>query len=257
MENNNKVLFICGLHRSGTSILSDIVSNSENISSFKNTGVPENEGQHLQSVFKAAHAYGGPGKFAFDKNARLTERSALITNKNKDILFREWSNYWDLTKEVLLEKSPPNIIRTRFLQEIFPNAYFITIIRNPIVVSLSTQKWSRTSIESLLEHWIKAHEIYFNDRLLLTNSMLISYEELIKNPKKVLRNINDFAGVEIDYKNQLLNKNSEYLAKWNSNYLIKDDQEKLIKKYEEKINFFGYSLVDINRFPTMDNLNNK
>ena len=54
----------------------------------------------------------------------------------------------DTGKEFLLEKSPPNIIRTRFLQAMFPNSYFINIKRHPIATSLATKKWSKTSLDS-------------------------------------------------------------------------------------------------------------
>jgi hypothetical protein len=53
---------------------------------------------------------GGPGKFAFEPEAHLTEESALLTDENKAKLAFEWFSYLDLSKRFLLEKSPPNII---------------------------------------------------------------------------------------------------------------------------------------------------
>ena len=63
----HKFIFICGLHRSGTSLLYKILKSQKNISGMENTGVIEDEGQHLQTVFNAANKHGGPGKFGFDK----------------------------------------------------------------------------------------------------------------------------------------------------------------------------------------------
>jgi len=48
---DKKFVFISGLHRSGTSILHRILRSSEGISGFHDTNVPQDEGQHLQSVF--------------------------------------------------------------------------------------------------------------------------------------------------------------------------------------------------------------
>ena len=74
----HKFIFICGLHRSGTSLLYKILKNQKTISGFKNTTAIEDEGQHLQSVFNAANKHGGPGKFGFDKDSFLNEKSEII-----------------------------------------------------------------------------------------------------------------------------------------------------------------------------------
>src|SRR5690606_35502836 len=160
-------------------------------------GVPKDEGQHVQSVYKPAKYYGGPGLFAFSNDARLDEHSELINYKNKDQLYEEWGRYWDKSKPVLIEKSPPNLIRTRFLQELFPKAYFITIIRHPIAVSYATKKWSKTSMDRLIKHWICAHTIYLEDRSNLSNEIFFSYEHMIHSPENVIRSIEKFIDIKI------------------------------------------------------------
>lgn len=251
---DNKLVFISGLHKSGTSILHRIISTSEDVSGFENTGVPEDEGQHLQSVYKPALFYGGPGRFAFNEEARLDENSNLINEKNRFKLLEEWGRHWDMSKSVLIEKSPPNLIRMRFLQELFPDAYFITIIRNPIAVSYATQKWSKTTLENLLEHWLKAYGLYENDRPFLKREMLISYEELNDNSEKVFSYIENFIGIKINYKNQLQDKNYKYFEKWKKRYswwklISQYNKMKLINKYEKKVNHFNYSLIDFKKHP--------
>ena len=159
-----RFIFLCGLHRSGTSPLFQILREHPEISGFRNTGVPEDEGQHLQTVFPPATIHGGPGRFGLMREAHLTEDSDLLTPENKLKLFKEWSRHWDLTKPNLLEKSPPNLIKTRFLQSVFPNSYFIVILRHPVAVSLATWKWARCSLESLTAHWVRCHEIFERDR---------------------------------------------------------------------------------------------
>lgn len=66
---HKKFIFLAGHHRSGTSLLHEIIREHPAISGFRNTGVPEDEGQHLQSVFKPANSFGGPGKYIFNKNS--------------------------------------------------------------------------------------------------------------------------------------------------------------------------------------------
>ena len=139
-----KFIFISGLHRSGTSLLYRILKEQDEISGLSKTNELEDEGQHVQTVYKPAYEFGGVGKFGFNINARLDENSKLINELNRKKLFNEWSRFWDLEKNILLEKSPPNIIRTRFLQKMFPNSYFINITRHPIATSIASKKWSKT-----------------------------------------------------------------------------------------------------------------
>ncbi len=93
--NRYKFIFLCGLHRSGTSPLFRILREHPQISGFFNTGVPEDEGQHLQTVFPAAKVYEGPGRFGFAREAHLTDESGLVMAENRQKLFAEWSKYWD------------------------------------------------------------------------------------------------------------------------------------------------------------------
>jgi len=242
----HKFIFICGLHRSGTSLLYKILKNQKNISGFKNTTAIEDEGQHLQSVFNAANKHGGPGKFGFDKNSFLNEKSEIINEENKDKLFSEWGNYWDLSKEYLIEKSPPNLIRTLFLQAMFPNSYFITIYRHPAATSLATKKWSKTSHYSLIKHWLVCHNQYLEDKRTLKNSLDINYEDLINDPKETLKIIECFLNTQIILSDNTIKKgvNDKYLSLWQKNkrnILYKSNIRKAEKEFEISINKFGYS----------------
>lgn len=244
----HKHIFISGLHRSATSVLHEVLKEQNEISGFSDTGVPEDEGQLIQTVYNPASYYGGPGKFAFNSKAHYTEKSEFISDKNRDKLLLEWGKYWDFSKPYLIEKSPPNLIRTRFLQTLFPNSYFITIQRHPIAVSYATQNWTKQSLSDLIKHWIVAHEIHNKDRVYLKNEFVIKYEELIANPELVLESLGEFLGLEINYKGQFKNSNTKYFNKWNAgrfNPFKNIQKQKLINAYETKLNTFGYSLVDL------------
>ena len=161
---SQRYLFIGGLHRSGTSLLRRALQSHSRIGAFRNTPAPEDEGQHLQTIFPTAAVYGGPGRFCFARDACLTETSSFVTPENREKLLREWGRYWDKDKTVLMEKSPPNLIRiVRFLQAMFPDSLFLMIIRHPLAGSYATQKWSNTDILELVEHWIIAHQRMLED----------------------------------------------------------------------------------------------
>src|SRR5438477_2890710 len=89
-ESERRYVFICGLHRSGTSVLGRNVAKLENCTGFKDTGVVEDEGQFLQDVYPTGEAYGGAGKFGFDPRAHLTESSPLLTPQNALKLRQSW-----------------------------------------------------------------------------------------------------------------------------------------------------------------------
>ena len=246
---DKKFIFISGLHRSGTSLFYKILNEQENFSGLTNTNEIEDEGQFVQSVYLPAYKFGGVGKFGFNEESQLNETSILINEKNRQKLFKEWSRFWNTEKKYLVEKSPPNIIRTRFLQEMFPNSYFINITRHPIATSLATKKWSKTSLDSLIDHWIVCHEIYNKDKKNLIRSINFKYEDLIDNPEKILKTISNFLKIKIINSDIEIRKgiNQKYFKIWEkkkNSFFSKNKIRKIIKKYENEVNNFGYSLID-------------
>ncbi len=243
---DKEFIFLSGLHRSGTSLLHEIIREHPDISGFSGTAAAEDEGQHLQSVYKPGKAFGGPGKFAFDKNAYMDESHPLATHESAVKIFKQWSDCFDLSCKYLIEKSPPNIIRTRFLQKLYPHCKFIVILRHPLAVSYATQKWSNTSINSLLEHSILAYEIFLKDMKHLSSVYVLRYEEFVLDPKKTIENIFSYLEINPVNVNHAVhsNVNDRYFSMWEK------DRKKILnrvfdsaaKKFEHRSNKFGYSL---------------
>src|SRR6516225_3599330 len=87
----HRFVFVAGLHRSGTTLLARLLAAHPEISGFSGTGVPADEGQHLQSVYPKDTEYGRPGRFGFAPESHLTEASHLVSEESADKLFDEWS----------------------------------------------------------------------------------------------------------------------------------------------------------------------
>ncbi|MFQ5691353.1 MAG: sulfotransferase [Gemmatimonadota bacterium] len=245
-----RIVFLGGLHRSGTSLLFRCLRAHPEISGFADTGVPEDEGQHLQTVYLPARAHGGPGRFGFDPAAYLDERSKLVTEENRERLFGDWAPHWDRSRPLLLEKSPPNLIRSRFLQALFPQSSFIVLLRHPIVVSLATQKFSGTSVGSLLEHWVVCHERAAADWPHLARVRIVTYEELVARPGQVLRDLCGFLGVgPLEPPEPVDTAASDpYLRRWRrmrrSWRPLRSTLSRTVEELEPRVRRFGYSLEE-------------
>lgn len=245
----HKFVFICGLHRSGTSPLFKALREHPKISGFHDTGVPEDEGQHLQTVLPPDGYYGGPGAFGFNKEAHLTEESEFLTDANKQRLLESWSQHWDMRKPVLLEKSPPDLTRTRFLQAAFPNSYFIVVVRHPVAVALATSKWGNANLASQIRHWVHCHRLFREDRPHLKHVKIVRFGQLIRDPKPVIGDVHEFLGLErCDFSMTFKpDANAAYFERWLAMQNGKDESrciESLVARFEPAVRNFGFSLKD-------------
>lgn len=272
--NNFKHVFVCGLPRSGTSVLGRNVARLENCTGFKNTGVLEDEGQFLQDVYASDHELGGAGSFGFHPRAHLTEASKLLSAQNAARLRSCWESYWDSSKNIRVEKTPSNLLMTRFLQEVFPNSYFIAIRRHPIAVSMATQKWkdSVQSLNRLFQHWLHCHELFDEDKKNLKHVYELTYEDYIKNPHRYHEEIAAFIGTRVpqvakedtfrhvvEWRNPAGRRvpenameetsaahNQKYFDRWSqllAHSLFRSYYRYLAEKYEPSFAKYGYSLV--------------
>jgi Sulfotransferase family len=254
----SRMVFVGGLHRSGTTPLSRVLGAHPSVSGLHDTGVTEDEGQHLQSVYPPARTYGGPGRFALSPAAHLTEDSPLATPEAAAGLSQAWLPYWDPNRELLLEKSPPNLIMGRFLQSIFPGSAMIVVMRHPVIVGLSNVKWRRlvarrwwlrTSLHDLVLHWFVAHELFREDAGHLKRLHVLKYEDLIAEPDRELEAIQRFLGLDQPFATDLLrtSHSQRYEQTWDEmpNKLVASRVRRRIEReFGDRASKFGYDISD-------------
>lgn len=249
----HKLVFIGGLHRSGTTPLARCLATHPQVSGFAGTGAREDEGQHLQSVYPAAREFGGPGRFAFDPAAHLTEASPMAGDTARAALLGAWMPHWDTDKPVLVEKSPPNLVMTRFLQATFPEARFVIVVRHPVVVTLSTRKWARRMpLTKLAEHWFRAHDVFGEDAPQLRRLHVVKYEDLVGKPEPTLAAVADFLELDGPIPTGTLEsgRSSTYEKTWREWSRSRRPgrrlaHRRLCKRFGERAAHYGYDMRDL------------
>ncbi len=150
--------------------------------------------------------------WSFPKNFDYYERFLTLENideNDRNLWKKEYLNYLNKvsrnSNKTLLLKSPVNTARIKFLLELFPNAKFINITRNPIDVFRSTKKLYQTAIEranlqgkqdySITERIIstykKVYESYFNfvNDIPKQNLINVKFEDLETSKIEILEKI--------------------------------------------------------------------
>jgi hypothetical protein len=211
-------IFVGGLHRSGTTLLADLIGAHPDVSPLTDTGAFHDEGQFLQTVMPTAGQCGGPGRFAFGARAHLIETDVVDRDDERARLLASWSPYWDLGRGHVVEKSPPNLLRFRYLRALFPEAWCIAVVRHPIAVSFATQGWAKQPIGPLLEHWLVAHEQFEADRPHVDRLLFVRYEDLVHDVPGTLATIDAAIGLPQHVPDIEVRKdtNARYLRRWRS-----------------------------------------
>jgi hypothetical protein len=253
LDDGQQLVFVGGLHRSGTTLLARLLASHADATGLSDTGAPEDEGQHLQPVWPPAIHFGGPGKFALSKQARLTEDSPLATSENAQRVWDAWRPYWNSDSRYLIEKSPPNLVMGRFLQQLFPSATFVFIVRHPVTVTLATRKWQRrTSLTKLMENWFTAHELTQQDLPHLHRCLVVSYEWLLADPRTTLDEITGFLGMPgtVDTSSVNASGSTRYEDAW-SELLSAGHRgaRKAFTTYQDAAAALGYDLENLRLAP--------
>jgi Sulfotransferase family len=215
------LVFVGGLHRSGTTLVARCLGAHPGVSGFSGTGVYEDEGEHLQSVYPDSWELGGVGRFGFAPAAHITESSPLISEGSRETLWKEWSRWWDLDRRVLVEKSPPNLLKMRFLQALFPDARFVLVVRHPVAVAGAMLKWEPRLVRQLaphrlIRHWIRCHHVALGDAPHIRRLYVLHYEDLVADAPGELAALREFLGLEGEIPAPAIESgsNQRYLELW-------------------------------------------
>jgi hypothetical protein len=158
-------------------------------------------------------------------------------------------------------KSPPHTCRIKILLELFPNAKFVHIVRDPYEVFPSTVKaWKRLSEDQciraprfeglddyVLDTFRHMYEVFESTRDLVDPSRFceVRYEDLVSDPVGQVRMIYDHLGLG-DF-DEVLPKLQEYAAekagyKRDQYQLSGDIRDRITERWQFFIHKYGYGL---------------
>jgi hypothetical protein len=108
----------------------------------------------------------------------------------------DWMPYLAVQEgHVLLEKSPPNTIRSRWLQANFTPARFVAMFRSPYAVAEGVRRRTGASLEDAARHWTEANQLFLDDVASLEHVVRIRYEDFCETPEKYLAELTEFLGL--------------------------------------------------------------
>jgi hypothetical protein len=206
-------------------------------------------------------------KMPFDKEA-LRKHIVADARSWKDILLFTLEAYRqdqapELADPLWVEKSPPHIFHQPAIREMFPEARFIYLLRDPraVIGSLKTMPWSTTNVYALARSWNKA--------LALSNikegSIFVRYEDLVREPEPTFNKLGEFLGARGTYQaptrltdaveeNNAFSRNAfkplstEMIDKWRNQLSTLDSDLSIIQHLcGTGMQRMGYELADTGR----------
>jgi len=192
-----------------------------------------------------------------------TEKPNLISNDknyNWKIIKQKWFKAWErsagrpLKNMILLEKSPPNVIRAELLQKYFLNSYFIVMVRNPYALSEGLRRRQGYKIERCATHWGESMKFQMRNLKILDNVIWVKYSDLCDNQEMVktkittlLPELNDFSfegklsghhSLHGKKEMPIKNLNPDQIKNLGTNDIRRINN--ILSKYQKELDYFGY-----------------
>jgi protein-tyrosine sulfotransferase len=219
MKCNDKLtrqpIFILGVPRSGTTLLRTILDSHPAIACGPETPWLA---AHQPSSIMALHRYLTENPLGYCRSFGVSQE--VVTEASRDFAMALMDAYArSKGKQRWAEKTPDNLMYLDFFVEMFPDAFYVCIVRDALDTAISTSiipphrrgisdwhekflligpecKLENNCFNALLRwnHWNrKADEVLAGRRLLH-----VSYEDLVCNPRSVLQSVFDFVQASYD-----------------------------------------------------------
>ena len=232
-KDKKKFIFICGMPRSGTTLLEQIVSAHSKVGSLGET-------EFLGKIF-----------YKLDlKNLNLSNLTS-ISNKNENLIYNDYvhlTEKFNFKSHFLTDKSLLNFQLIGFIKVFFPgskvlvlerdfNNNFFSIFKNEL---LGPQlRWTFSAKEIQEYHKLFTEYIKFWDEIFPNFFMKVNYEKLVTNNEKITRDVINYCN--LDWEDNCLNyynKNKSSIDTASANQANKPVYKSSLNKLEAYKKFF-------------------
>lgn len=232
-----KIAFIVGSSRSGTSILGELIASH-----------PETNYVFEEEVWK---------KLVSKKDGSHVVSVKEVDDQKKKKL-RSWMACYKKGEKIIIEKNPRHIVHLPLIKDIFPEAKIIHIVRDGRDVACSLKSglcgktWAHVKpprwkeIEKNYEGvircawaWRDIMEIAVKD-LTIISHLRVRYEDLIKNPQGVAKDVMRYLEIEnhekvIKFCDRIQNETKNSYSAKNQSRWSADDHENRIGRWKENM----------------------
>ena len=223
----------------GSTLMSQILASSKNVSINNPEGTCE--GQTLPQVREHLFV-----ENRWDENLQI----------DWPLVKRVWETHWDTKKPVLLEKSPPNILRAKQIEAHFEPAFFFAMWRNPYAHCESQIRRNRNSPREAAGFAVRCLNLQRRNIEQLDQLLPISYEQLTNDPDSFVQlansylpqlgsmrikgsfNIHNMLGRELD----IQNLNREKIAALSIQELTEINS--VLRDNLDTLDYFDYGLIN-------------
>ena len=248
IANSHKWCFIVACNNSGTSLLQNILEKSDTVSTLPY------EGQIYTRVLARARRKGFERVWS-EYSEKLTVNIGHSLRDGPRLL-HDWTK--DLKTplhELIVEKTPANILRMTWLQRIFHKSYFVGLIRNGYAVAEGIKRKGNKDISRAARHWNIVNKKMLDESKRVRRFLLLNYEQLSEHPEKTMKQLAnfleldpqpleqavcktfDFTTVAGSGPSPIQNLNDESIARLSS-----DDITKIRTNADEMLEYFGYKI---------------
>ena len=170
-------LFITLPNNSGSTLMFDLIATSPNVAT-----LTKQSGHTLEGHDVVRDHMPHPGKLDDQPVRTFTEAADYFTNPSRynwEEIKKGWHGLWDMSKPVLLEKTPNNCLKVQLLAKYMQPAKFIIGMREPYSFCHSMLSYHVHDVKRSARHWMKCAEAQIdNMNKLYSQCILINYEDL-------------------------------------------------------------------------------
>lgn len=166
-------------------------------------------------------------------------------------IYYDWYFETKGTRKILLEKTPVNSMRMRWLQQWFAPAKFIVIARSPYGVCEGLRRKTGVSIERAAKNWDMIYRTIIETLDHIDNHIVFTYDELTTETDHVLSKLSSFIDLNkpfTDVSNKIMKVHEQQTEIKNMdvrsiNCLSKDDISVINKNCAETMRKLRLNLI--------------